>query len=41
MRLDLDAPDSAAVTGGGPAAPLPPLAPHPEWVYAWVAPMVF
>ena len=33
MRLDLTAP--------APLVSLPPLAAHPDWVYAWIAPMVF
>lgn len=47
MRLDLDGPALADAVGAGhvppaasPASPAP-LAAHPEWVYAWIAPMVF
>jgi GNAT superfamily N-acetyltransferase len=42
MRLDLDGPRSSVAAG--PVAPVLPsasLATHPEWVYAWIAPMVF
>lgn len=48
MRLDLTPQVSAVSTGAArpvsPPASLavpPPVAEHPEWVYAWIAPMVF
>jgi GNAT superfamily N-acetyltransferase len=48
MRLDLaEAPSVVGASGGRPCTPevaaAPPVvpAPHPEWVYAWIAPMVF
>lgn len=46
MRLDLaEAQSVVRAFGGRPCMPdvaaAPPVAPHPEWVYAWIAPMVF
>lgn len=41
MRLDLTAPEPfVGASHGSPVAPAP-VAAHPEWVYAWIAPMVF
>jgi GNAT superfamily N-acetyltransferase len=40
MQLDFahpDAPDEIGATGGPPC----PIAAHPDWLYAWLAPMVF
>lgn len=40
MQLDLDTGDTAPA--GGARAPVPrAVAPHPEWTYAWLAPMTF
>ncbi len=47
MRLDVDRPTLTDTVGARHAAPADspisptPLAAHPEWVYAWIAPMVF
>jgi GNAT superfamily N-acetyltransferase len=48
MRLDLTAQAFANTVGVGRTSlailspvSLPPLAAHPDWVYAWIAPMVF
>ncbi|HKS70318.1 MAG TPA: hypothetical protein VJQ45_07855, partial [Ktedonobacterales bacterium] len=38
MRLDLDVPPPS---NSAPGDTLSPIAAHPEWVYAWIAPMVF
>jgi GNAT superfamily N-acetyltransferase len=39
MRLDFAARTPGATTVGGEG--LPPIAAHPEWLYAWIAPMIF
>lgn len=42
MRLDLaEAPSVVWASTGRPCTPDVAAAPHPEWVYAWIAPMVF
>ena len=42
MRLDLTSPaDGVGARPMARPATLPPIAAHPEWIYAWIAPMVF